>query len=388
MSNYIDYPITVDPDTMAQDAIDFLQSKFPGWIPNGGNLDTILIEAIARMGSEGATVASAVPKSIFRYFGANLMRILPIDPSSASSTTTWTMINNQGYTIPAGTNIGVRDTVGNIWPFTTQNDVIVSAGATTANGVSVVAITPGSDSSGLGGASIAVDLIDPLDFVSSVVLEAATTGGTDGETDDEYLNRLVEQLQLMAPRPILPDDFAILAKNIAGVDRALAIDGYDPIAGTFGNARMVAVSALDATGAGVSSPTKTAIQNYLDSLREVNFVVNMIDPSISLIDVSTDVSIVSSFDPLDIQHRILAALELFLDKKNWGLPRTGDVRSWVNQTKLRYLDLANVVHNVQGVDHINSLTFAVHPNTLATTDITLSGVAPLTMWSSISATVS
>ena len=43
-----------------------------------------------------------------------------------------------------------------------------------------------------------------------------------------YINRLTAELQLLAPRPILPADFAALATSVTGVFRAMAIGGLNP----------------------------------------------------------------------------------------------------------------------------------------------------------------
>jgi uncharacterized phage protein gp47/JayE len=65
----------------------------------------------------------------------------------------------------------------------------------------------------------------------TVTLDAPTAGGVDAESDADYLDRLHELLTLLAPRPILPNDFAVLARTVAGVGRATAIDLYNPTTG-------------------------------------------------------------------------------------------------------------------------------------------------------------
>jgi hypothetical protein len=58
--------------------------------------------------------------------------------------------------------------------------------------------------------------------------DATLTTGVDAETDSAYLNRLVVELGLIAPRPITTNDYASLAQNVVGIYRALAIDGFNP----------------------------------------------------------------------------------------------------------------------------------------------------------------
>jgi len=70
-----------------------------------------------------------------------------------------------------------------------------------------------------------------------VTATAATSSqlvvGVDAETDTSYLNRLVTELGLIAPRPITTNDYAALAQNVVGIYRALAIDGFNPYTNIF-----------------------------------------------------------------------------------------------------------------------------------------------------------
>lgn len=227
MPEYIQPPDNTDPQDILQEAYAFLQSVIPGWTPAVGNLDVWMLMALATVAAESRDVASAVPKSIFRWFGANLVQLPPVDDTPARSTTTWTMIDSAGHTIPDGTQVSITSGDTRI-PFTTQGAVIIPPGSSVATPITIVAITPGAAGSSLGAPAAVINLEDPLDFVASVTLIAATTGGVDAETDDDYLNRLATELQTLAPRPILPADFAIFARKIAGVYRAVGIDGYNP----------------------------------------------------------------------------------------------------------------------------------------------------------------
>ena len=62
---YIDLPIETDPEELKDDAIEYLKVAFPGWEAAAGNLEVILIEAIAEMAMEQAEVAASVPSAIF-----------------------------------------------------------------------------------------------------------------------------------------------------------------------------------------------------------------------------------------------------------------------------------------------------------------------------------
>lgn len=383
MTNYIELPVETDTGVLTQDAFDYLQTRIPGWLPSEGNLDVWLLEAMAQITGELRDVASNVPVSIFKYYGQSLLGIPIIAASPAQLLSTWTMRDTAGHTIPAGTLVGVRGTDGTITPFFVQADTTVLAGAsvTSAGGVVLVASDPGIGLSGYTPPADTLQLIDNLEFVDNVQGFGAVGGGVDEEAEDVYLSRLSAELQLLTPRPILPNDFAVLATSIAGVDRALAIDGYNPADLSSGNARMVAVAVIDAAGNALSAPIKAQVDALLQGMREVTFVVNVIDPTKTSINVTCTVKVVAGFDLTDVDNRVTAAVTDYLQPYNWGLPLVGDTPQWVQQTTVRYLDVANVIKDVQGVWYIVSLTVNA-----GTADVGLSGVAPLTQPGTINIT--
>lgn len=382
MPQYITLEIDTEPSDVLQEIYDYLQSRITGWEPAEGNLDTWMSEAYAEVASDIRTMASQVPPTIFRYFGASIIGLPPIDASSATTTTTWTARDSAGHTVPDGTQVGIRNSAGELVPFVTIGDVVIPPGstATTTGAVTILAINPGSDTSGLGSAGGTVELVDLLDWVSGVVATAATVGGVDAELDDDYLNRLRTRMTLLTPAPILPRDFAILARDIAGVFRSTAIDGLIPPS-TTGQERAVAVAMIDESGSGVSSPVKANVVAYLESLREVNFIVNAIDPTVTVIDVTVEVKARPGFS--DVDDAVTTAIEEYLSPATWGIPADGALNDWDLVTAVRYLELAEVINRVDAVDYITTsggnfnLTMRIPPAAHARADITLTGFAPL-----------
>lgn len=384
VSSYIDVSVDTSPDNLATLAFDYMQEKFPGWSPAAANLDTVMVEALALIAAEVRDVASRVPRTIFRTYGASIMNILPLDAVAATGQTTWTMVDDAGYTIDAGTLIGLRAAGDVLTAFRTVNAVVVSPGnVTTAVGeVYIQAAELGVSGNGLGDP---VELIDSLDYVELVSVTGPTTGGQDAESDDDYLGRLSDELQLLAPTPILPQDFAVLAKfNIAGVGRAIALDGYNPVDLSYLNERMVTVVAIDEAGNGVSAPIKAEISAYLESLREVNFVVNVDDPEYTIIDVDFEVVITPGFTTA-VATDVADALSDFLRPTLWGLSETGS--EWRNAPVVRYLEVAQVINQTSGVDYITTLLINKLGDTPATSDVIMAGAAPLPLPGTITGSV-
>lgn len=223
---YIELPVTSDPNTLAQAAFAALAAALPGWVPNEGQLDVLLIEQFAQMVSETAIVAAQVPLLIFQYFGS-LVGITPEDGAPAQATSTWTMINADGYTVPAGTVVAYM-TLGNVQvQFQTVAPFTVAPSATTATGIIIEAVVSGTANNGIAD-TVPIVLVNQLSYVASVAATSVTSGGADPEALAAYLNRLSTELKLQTPRPILPQDFAALAPQVAGVYRAVALNGLNP----------------------------------------------------------------------------------------------------------------------------------------------------------------
>lgn len=370
-AEYISLPLETDPLALWEDLVDYLETEFPGWEAADGSLESFLLFAITRHIADVRDLTSNGATDIFRYYGATIADIPPIDANVAEADTTWTMIDNDGYTIPAGTFVGIPRSGNELIAFAVQEEVIVAPGnmSTAAGEVKLIAIEPGSKASGLSGTP---QLIDALDYVSSIALVGVSTGGEDAESDIDYLNRLRDELKYQSPRPILPADFAALSRRIGGVHRATAIDGYNPSNATYNNERMVAVSALDESGNPVGSSVKAEIDAYLQAMREVNFVVNVIDRTANNIAVVAAVKALAGHATADVDAAVTAAVSGYLSGLAWGVPPGAAETEWENWTVVRYLEVAEVINRVDGVDYITSLTVNG-----GTANVTLTGAAPI-----------
>lgn len=224
-NGYISFPVVVDPNQLFAQAVADIQAQLSAWTPQEGNLEVIVLEEVAQMMSVAAAVASQVPMSIFMAFG-QLVGVPPITGVFATVPATVTMINNTGYTIPAGLQVAFPLSGNSSILFTVQSAVTIPSGSTTGD-VILVCETVGSFPNGLASGTTML-LQQTFAQISSIVTTDVVSGGIDAETVTSYINRLSAELQLLAPRPILPADFAELATNVAGVFRAMAIDGLNP----------------------------------------------------------------------------------------------------------------------------------------------------------------
>jgi uncharacterized phage protein gp47/JayE len=371
VSGYLRLPLEVDPDELLRQSVARIAARIPGYRLVEGNPASAILEEDARLNADTRLVAVDVAAAAFRALLIRLYRIAPLAGAAAFTTTTWTMRNADGYTVEAGTVIAFRRADGTLVPFETVDEFTVPAGSqqTPPGAVVVRAVDNGAAQNGVGGVGV---LISPAyAFVSSIVADSPAAGGADAETDAEFLDRGADLLTAQAPRPILPTDAALLARSIPGVHRALAIDNYDPATGTFDNERMTAVATVDIDGNPVGMDTRADVADALEAQREVNFVFHVIDPTYTTLDVTFAAVARRGFEPADVQERAIAAATTHLSP---GRHAGGAEQppTWRRETTVRYLEVATVINNVDGVDHITDLTLNG-----GTADVPLDGVAPL-----------
>lgn len=369
---FAEVPFDTDPDTIADGAIVYLRAAVPGWEPADGHLEVWLIEALARITAEAAAVAAQVPAAILRAFGTDLVGTQPLEGTAATMTTTWTARDTRGYTIPAGTLVQYAASGDDVRVFRTTTESVITAGGATLTGVEVAAVELGVAGNGVPAG--ALDPVDALSWVSSVVATTVSAGGVDPETDDAYLDRLTAELRLLTPRPILPDDFAVLARQVTGVTRALAIDGYDPdaVPPTTGNDRMVCLVPLDADGADVAPEVASEVATYLDALREVNFEIKTTTATTTAVDVDYTLAVAPGYASADVLAAVDAALGTYLSPATWAGGDASPPEWRTGQDTVRLLEVASLIRSVPGVAYVATVTLDG-----SAADFTLDGAAPL-----------
>src|SRR6185437_10691722 len=82
--------------------------------------------------------------------------------------------------------------------------------------------------------------------------------------------------------------------------------------------RCVTVVPLSATGTALLPSQQALVQSYLNSLREVNFQVNVIAPNYVGIDVNYNVVCDSTFNPASVEAAINAALTSYFSPLTWA----------------------------------------------------------------------
>lgn len=386
--DYIIDPIEPDETSLEDFAIDYLETRWPGWRSADSNLENWMISAMVRLVAEAQTLATDVPAAIFRYFGQSLLGINPVAAEFAEAHSTWTFTDNPaGRTIEAGTAVALPGD-GGPSIFEVVDDVFVASPAltTTVGAVLLRAQESGETQNNIGGAGIEVDIADAVVWVNTIILTEATSKGKDEEEEDVYLDRLSRRLTLLTPRPILAPDFAVLARDLAaqlGADvRAIALDNYNPDTDTWDNERYVTVAMSDAaSGGNVTNPVKTAVGTSLQEMREVNFVVRIIDPVRTPVDATFNIVVIDrpEFDPDTVLADAIDAVKDTLQSYAWGRVPGGSPSSWRISDTLRRQEISSAINSVDGVAYWSTLTIGLNGGAQTTAEsFDLPGAVPLT----------
>jgi hypothetical protein len=396
MADYVALPLVDDPDALLEIGVDYIEAAIDGFVARPGNVETVLLEAQSQIAAEVVQQAELVPPLAFAYLGQSLFGIPPqaAVPASSSATVTWAA-DTPASMIAAQSLLSVPHPSGASILFTFDADVVAIPGGGDVL-VGMTALESGADANGAFGAG---ELVDVVDGVASVYVDGAG-GGVDAETDEAYLDRLSSALTLLAPRPILPVDFATFALQTPGVGRAFAIDLYKPgtndniAAGQPGGPLNVEGAPVSA-GAGVSpvercvttvitasagQPPTQALMNStwlaLDGAREVNFLAYVIAPRYTTIDVRATVKAFPGYTPADVKASAQAMLKRWLDPGYFGTAGTsGDV--WASDTFARIYEAVDYLNRADGVYYVVSVQLRVAGGAWSSNDVALPGVAAL-----------
>ncbi|WP_369070011.1 baseplate J/gp47 family protein [Kineococcus terrestris] len=381
MAGYVDFPFAEDPDDVTRRILDGLAARIPGWTPGGeGTLEVALAEEIGREVADLRRLAVDVAAAAVRQLGQTLFGVTYL-PGAAATLQARITSSVPGITIPAGfTAVGVTADEVPV-AFTLPADVKMATGTST-RAVTLVASDTGTYANGVPTGPLTIATSTPS--ITSVVAETGpSAGGADPEADADYLDRLVATLSTLTRTPILPADFAVRAKDVAGVHRAVALDGYDPDTGATNAERTVTVVAVDEAGQPVGAPVRAAVTGLLAGLREANFVVKTAAPTYTAVNVVYQVRALPGFAPADVQAAVTARARQYLSPAVWA-GGAQEPPVWRDERIVYYLDLAAELDRVTGVDRVVSLTVNG-----AAADFTLPGPAGLpSAASTITGTVS
>jgi hypothetical protein len=377
MADFVKLPIEATPQQMLEEWAAEMEALIEGWNPALAEYETIQAQAIIyRLIFPLLQLAANVDAAIFNQWGRQIVNVTPQDATRATVNSTWTMKDAAGYTITAGTQVDIARSGDERIGFLVVSDVVVPPGkeATEPGEVVLEAVEPGLDGNGLEGEGI---LIDALFFVTDIAIVGASSGGADAEDPAAYLGRLALTMQTYIEGVVIARDVEIVAQNVPGIGRALAIDNYNAETEEDEQEKTTTVAVTDDEGEPATAEAKAALEAVLAAKREVNYLFFVIDATYSSLDVEGAIVPMQGFDKAEVAANVAAAIADAFSQKRAGQQPPGDTDSWVKVDTLRYQDLVTVVNNAEGVDHYTTLKWRIGVAAFGVADISLPGAAPL-----------
>lgn len=353
-----------DPDANAEAILDGLRDRMPDWVPNDGDPLVALASEVGREVADLATVAVASIETAVAGIGETVFGVaaLQATPATARVELTLSAADTLG---PEFAVIGTTD-AGVEAAFALTEVLTLPLGPTE---VTMTATVPGEDANGVPVGDLTIATATAT--VVSAVAVSVSAGGNDAETLEQYLDRLSDALATLRYGGVRADDLAALARGVAGVHRAFGVDLHNPASPGVPSERTATVFPVDELGQPVSAGVKANLVNYLEGLREVNFLIYVADPTYTPITVTYTAVAEAGTTPATLVTEINVALGRYLSPVTWG-STVADPQAWVSSPVVRFLDIARVIGSVPGVAYVEDLTLNG-----GTVDVPLAGAAPL-----------
>lgn len=361
-----------DPDEFVQGLFDDFATRLPGWGPSDGDPVTAFLQEVGRYIHELRGLVRDVGASIFVQAGRTLFGIASDVAAAAALTADVTFSDDNGHTIPAGTQVSYTDPLsGQVYLYATTEQVTIPSGETVAE-VTLQAILPGADFNIVTDGE-SLELTDILAGATGVVATSDASGGVDDEDPGVYVDTLADSLRTLHVAVSNERDAAVLARTVPGVHRAFAIDGWDPTDDTLGNDMEVGIVLLDSSGQPVGSGVETAAIDYLtsDEVRTVNVILRAGDPTYTQLTVTFTAVSEAGYDPAVVEAAGEQAIRDYLDPAFWSGGRA-DPPEWRGESTVYFADLVSVLGRVPGIKTLTAVTLNG-----GTSNVTLTGRAPL-----------
>ena len=226
----------------------------------------------------------------------------------------------------------------------------------------------GQTTGGIAAAATADSVQTALEGISNVSPgDVAATGGPLGTVavDVEFTGALE------ASNRTQMTSTSSLTGTGAAVTVSTTTEGLAP---SVDNEKMITVAVVSEQGTALSAAVKAQVDAYLQSLREVNFIVHVVDPTFTVINVTFQVVALSGYALADLEVRAEAAVASYLAGATWAGGGEEPPVWESNRNVVRYLEVAEILNRVDGVDYVPQGQLTINAGAV---DVALVGVAPL-----------
>ena len=203
---YVDLTVfDKQPRDIYDEAVEYATTALPELSVRPGTLEDALFQAMSFVSGEVIASVNRLPNGLMEGI-LNLLGFARIQSTYATGTVQFTMIDDAGGTIAAGTQIGYTETVEGVstfHTFTTTASAIVLEGETLSSAVAIVADSAGEKPGLLTGQSMVV--VSASNRILSAALASDLESGEAAETDAQYFSRGVTYLGSLSSALVTAD---------------------------------------------------------------------------------------------------------------------------------------------------------------------------------------
>lgn len=346
ITSYVDLrPFDLSDQDIVTTAIAATQLNLPGWVPREGNTEVVIFEALALEISEAITAVNRTPGAVLQaiLLLAGVDRDFGAAPIASAE---FTVGDTLGHTIPGGTRMYLPLDDGTTVVFLVEPPGLDIPPGSSTGTVSIIGDTFTASANGIATGA-ALLMADPVPFIESVELASDVADGRDRETDNQWRDRGVQRLSRLSDALVLPPHFEAAALERPEVERALAIDLYDPtqVGDPGDHAGHITVAVLGENGAALSTEAKDDIEQDLEASAVAVLDVHVVDVVIDTVPFAIQVHLLPGFTSGNVITSVEDAVAAYVDPLSW---QWGSV--------IRINELIALADRVDGVDYVGTVT--------------------------------
>lgn len=346
ITGYVDLrPFDITDQDIVNTAIAATQLNIPGWVPREGNTEVLVFESVALEISEAITAINRLPGAVVQA----ILLLAGVDRDFGAApiaSATFTVGDILGHTIPAGTRLYLPLDDGTTVVFLVEPPGLDIPPGSNTGDASIIGDTFTASANGIP-AGTPLLMADPVPFIEGVVLASDIADGRDRESDNSWRDRGVARLSRLSDALVLPRHFEAAALERPEVERALAIDLYDPtqVGDPGDHAGHVTVAVLGENGAALSTEAKDAIEQALEASAVAVLDVHVVDVVIDTVPFEVEVHLRDGFTSSSVITAVEDAINAYVNPLTW---------QWGNIIRLN--ELIALADRVDGVDYVGAVT--------------------------------
>ena len=349
-----------DPQAIFDAALARYQELAPNARPRNGSIETILLEAFATASADLIYALNRLPAATVEGV-LSLYGVTRFDGAVAGGTVTITLDGMRTLTVP----VGVR--------FSDPGTGLIITVVTEASGIEVSELVLECTTESAGGdgnlltAGTELDVLDAIPYVTAAVITTDFSGGADAESDAAYIDRASTVFARVTSSLVLPVHFVAFLLEDARVQRATAIDLFEP-GGTPGSDLGHITTYVYGYGAMLTNPVKEELREAMQAISSAMITVHVQDATI--VQQNIDVTVVAL--PGYSVDQIASAVEAEL--ANWFSPD-----SWPWGRDIMITEIIDIAADVPGVDYVDFVTTPAADVTVEANELAQAGMITVTV---------